>query len=177
MGHIDTIFATGDDALGNQAELSINELSAIFGMKDPMKLRITVIDIPNYTVGKYAIDYKTQRFTKPSGKIETPNEFTYQFRCDKYWTLYQAMLAWKRYIADEDSGAMAEDVGAISGNSRFRTDCVVNTLDSNDVVTYLGWKFVGAWPSDIQGVNFDQSNGEPITVQVTMDYLKMVPMA
>jgi hypothetical protein len=174
-GLIDTVYATGDDALGNQAEMSIGEISSIFQMKDPLKVRITIIDIPAYTVGKYTIDYKTQKFTKPSGKIETPNEMTFSFRSDKYWTIYQALLAWKRYIADEDSGAMAEDVGALTGTSSFRTNVIVHTIDSNDVVTYTGWKFEKAWISDLQGINFDQSNGEPIIVQGTLDFVKMIP--
>jgi len=177
MGLIDQIYATGDDALANQAELSLNEISSIFQMKDPLKLRITVIDIPAYTVGKYPVDFKTQRFTKPSGKIETPNEMTFSFRADKYWTIYQALLAWKRYIADEDSGAMAEDVGALTGTSSFRTDAIVHTIDSNDVVTYTGWKFVASWISDLQGITFDQASGDPIIVQGTLDFLKMVPAA
>ena len=175
MGHIDTIYAQGDDALGSQFEVSVSELGTLFNLPDPLKFRTTSLTIPGYTIGKYAIDFKSQKFTKPNGKIDTPNEFSLSFRVDKYWAVYQALLAWKRYIADEESGAIAEDVGAISGISSFRTDIIVKAIDTNDVVTYAGWKFNLAWPSQIGDVSFDQSATEPIIVPVTFDFVKMTP--
>lgn len=172
MGGIDTIYRQGDDALGNQFEINFSAISFI-PEADKLKIRTTTVDIPEFSVEKYTVDYKTQRFTKPSGKISTPNEFTFTFRADKYWTLYKALLAWHLYIADTSNGAMAEDVGAISGESGIRTDISVIPTDSNDVPTSDGWKFHKCWPSNIQGVSFDTASGEPIMVTITMDFLKM----
>ena len=175
MGHVDVIYQTGDDALANQFEVDISSLANLFNIPDPLTFRTVSCNIPGYQVGKYTVDYKTQRLTKPSGKIETPNEFQLSFRADKYWTVYQAILAWKRYVADEESGAMAEDVGAISGSSTFRTDIIVKAIDSNDVVTYEGWKFHLAWPSIVGDVAFEQASGDPIIVPITFDFVKMTP--
>ncbi len=175
-GHIDDIFAAGDDALANQFSIEITELAGLFALPNPIKIRTVTCNIPNYAVGTYTVDYKTQKFTKPSGKIDTPNEFQFSFRVDKYWTTYQALLAWKRFIADEESGAMAEDVGAISGVSSFRTDIIVRAIDSNDVETYSGWKFHQAWPSTLDAVSFDQASGEAIILPVTFQFLKMTPL-
>lgn len=172
MASIDTIFRAGDDALGNQFEINFTAFSLLSEV-DRLKIRTTTVDIPNFAIGKYTVDFKTQRFTKPNGKIETPNEWTFAFRSDKYWVLYQALLAWHQYIADNDNGAMAEDVGAVSGTANFRTDITVIPTDSNDLPTAPGWKMHKCWPSDISGVSFDQASGDPLIVTVTMDMLKM----
>lgn len=169
---IETLFTAGDDALANHAVINIAPIP-IFGLADPLRVRTTTFDIPEHTIDTYDVHWKTQSFTKPSGKIITPNEFSFTFRSDKYWTIYQALLLWKNYIGDEASGAMAEDVGAISGESDIRTDVSVLTEDSNGVPTGPGWKFHKAWISSLGGVSFDMESGDPITVDVTLNFLKM----
>lgn len=172
---IETIYAYGDDALDNQAEVNITPLS-FFPSADPLKFRITSFGIPEFSIGSYEVAYKTQKFNKPSGRIETPNEFQFSFRADKYWTIYQALLIWKNYIGDDRTGAMAEDVGAISGESDIRTDVSVITQDSNGVVTSPGWTMQKAWLKSLGGVDFDNTaSGDPIIISVTLDFVKIVP--
>lgn len=171
---VETIYRAGDDALANQAEINITPLSFL-PETDPLKIRTTQFQIPEFAVGTYQVDYKTQRFEKPNGKIETPMEFQFTFRSDKYWTIYQALLAWKNYIGDDRNGAMAEDVGAIGGESSIRTDVSILTFDSNEVATSPGWKLHKAFLKNLGGVSFDQTSGDPITVDVTLSFLKMTP--
>lgn len=172
---IDTIFRAGDDALDNQAEVNITPLS-FFPNADPLKFRITSFSIPDFTIGEYDVAYKTQKFTKPNGRITTPNDFTFSFRADKYWTIYQALLVWKNYIGDDRTGTMAEDVGAITGRSSIRTDVSVLTFDSNGVATSPGWTMQKAWIKSLGGVSFDNtSEGSPVIIPVTLSFLKIVP--
>jgi len=172
---ISAIFALGDDALNNQAEVNITPLS-FFPNVDPLKFRITDFEIPEFSIGEYEVAYKTQKFNKPNGRITTPNEFTFNFRADKYWTIYQALLVWKNYIGDDNSGTMAEDVGAITGESDIRTDVSVLTSDSNGVPTSPGWTMQQAWLKNLGGISFDNTaEGEPIIVSVTLDFLKIIP--
>lgn len=173
MSSIDTIFRAGDDALQNLFEINFSPISFLPEI-DPLKIRVTDVSIPEYSVGVYTVDYKTQKFEKPSGKIETPNQFSFTLRADKYWTLYQALNAWHQYIADNDNGAMAEDVGPISGESGIRSDITVIPTDANDIPTAPGWKFVKAFPVSIPSVDFSMGSGDPITLQITMSFLKMV---
>jgi len=170
---INQIFQLGDDALANQAEIIINPL-ALFASNDPLRLRTTTFDIPEFAIGEYTIDYKTQKFNKPSGKIETPQEFTFNFRADKYWTIYQALLAWKNTIGNDRTGAMSEDVDPITGISLIRTDVIVLTKDSNGTLTSPGWTFSKCWLKNLGGVSFDNASGDPIEVSVTLDFLKMI---
>lgn len=157
------------------AELEFLKGFKLFGLTDRLKFRVTQISIPEYNVGMYEVHWKTQKFEKPSGKDESPKNMTFTFRVDKYYTVYKALMAWWQYIHNSDTGAMAEDVGAITGTSNIRCDFQVRCVDSNNVTTTEGWKFKAAWIKGIQGIEFDQSTGDPIMCQITMSYVKAVP--
>ena len=172
---IDTVFKLGDDALDSQAVIVFQPLLFLTQM-DPLQFRITNFSIPEFAVGTYDVTYKTQKFTKPSARVETSNSFSFSFRADKYWTIYQLLLRWKNLIADDRTGAIAEDVGALSGQSAIRTDFSVMTIDSNNVITSQGWKFEKAFIKSLGSVSFDQtSDGRPIVVPVTLEYVKCIP--
>lgn len=169
---IEEIFRAGDDALSNHFQIGIDPLS-LFGLDDRVRIRTTQVDIPEQSVGTYTVDYKSQRFTKPNGKIETTNEMSFTIRLDKYYTLYEGLYAWWAFISDPETGAMAEDVGAIGGDTDIRTDLTVTPIDSNGVITGRGWKFHKAFPTSVPGPSFSQESGDPITLSITMNFLKM----
>lgn len=171
MSHIDTLYQMGDDALGNQFEVSFSALS-LFDALDSLKMRTTNVDIPEYSVSTYTVEHKTQSMVKVGGKITTPKEITLTLRVDKYWGLYNAIKDWLKYIGGEETGQMAED-NILGGESSFRTDFTVYTLDSNDTPTGGGWKFHKACPTNISSVGLDYSSGDPITVSITFSFLKM----
>ena len=173
---IDNVFRLGDDALDNQGEIVLNPL-AVFSQGDPLRFRITSFSIPEFAVGSYEVNYKTQKFTKPTGRVSETNSFTFSFRVDKYWAIYQALLAWKMAISNDRTGVVAEDV-SITGISPFRTDFTVMTKDSNNVVTSAGWQFTHAFIKSIGSVSFDNaSDGQPISVDVTLEYVQCYPLA
>ena len=170
-GIVEQIYRQGDDALANQFDIIISPIP-LFSVFDDLKFRALAVDIPEKVIETYQVDYKTTRFTKPSGKIGTANEFTMNFRSDKYWVVYQALTAWKNGIANEVTGAIAEDVNT-AGISTIRTDMSLIPIDPNGLITGPGWKFHKAWPSTIGGVSFDQASGDPIEVSITFQFLKM----
>jgi hypothetical protein len=171
---IEAVYQQGDDALANMAELTFPVFN-LFGLADPLKFRTTNISIPEFQVGSYEIHWKTQKFEKPSGKDETQKTMSFTFRIDKYYTVYKGLMAWWQYICNSDTGAMAEDVGAVSKTSNIRCDFQVRCVDSNNVTTTEGWKFFGAWIKGMGAIDFDEQSGEPITCAVTMSYVKAVP--
>jgi hypothetical protein len=173
---IETVFRLGDDALDNQGEIVITPI-AIFGQEDPIRMRITSFDIPEFAVGSYEVNYKTQKFTKPTGRVSETNAFTFSFRADKYWAIYNALLAWKMSISNDRTGVVSEDV-SISGASPYRTDFTVMVRDSAGVVTNLGWQFTHAFIKSLGSISFDNaSDGQPITVSVTLEYVQCFPLA
>jgi hypothetical protein len=171
---IDSVFSQGDDALTNMAEILFEEFS-LFASAAPLKFRTTKIDVPGFTMGSYPVHWKSQNFEKPSGKDETEKTFSFTFRVDKYYTVYKTLLAWWQYICNSDSGALSEDVGAVSGASNIRTDVIVKTIDSQEVTTNEGFKFERAWIKSLAGFAYDVSSGDPLECQVTMSFVKMIP--
>lgn len=168
---IETIFALGDDALGNQFRISINPILAV--LPDPIEFRTTQVSIPEQSINTYPVKYKTQTFNKPSGSITTPTQFTFTFRNDKYWALYRMFSAWLGAIANNATGAMAEDV-LPGGIAPLRTTIVVQSIDSAGNPTSGLWTFSQSMITNLQGVDFSQDTDSPILTQVTMNYLKMV---
>ena len=173
---IDTVFSTGDDALGNYAEIDISPFSLFGPLKDPLKYRTTTIEIPGFTKGSYDVHWKSQKFEKPNGKDESPKTFTTGFRVDKYYTVYKALLAWWQYICNSDSGALAEDVGAITGTSNIRTDIMVHTIDTQGIVTNEGFKFERVWLKEMGSMSYDVTSGDPINCTLTWSFVKMIPL-
>jgi hypothetical protein len=172
---IDSAYATGDDALANMAEILIPDFSLFGPLKEQLKFRTTNIDVPGFTMGQYEVHWKAQKFEKPGGKDETEKTFTFTFRVDKYYAVYKALLAWWQYICNSDSGALAEDVGAVTGTSNIRVDIIVKTIDTQGVTTNEGFKFERAWLKGLAGFSYDVSSGDPLSCQITMSFVKMLP--
>lgn len=173
---IDSVYAMGDDALGNTAEIEVGAFTLFGELKDNLKYRTTNIDVPGFALGSYMVAWKSQQFEKPNGKDETQKTFTSQFRVDKYYTVYKALLAWWQYECNSDTGAIAEDVGAVTGTSNIRTDIQVRTVDSNGVTTSEGFKFEKAWIKELSGFSYDQGSGDPLSCTITWSYVKMLPL-
>lgn len=169
---IETVYALGDDALSNQWDMYLPAFPGAIDANSTA-LRITSLEIPAIGVGTYTIDYKTQKLTKPNGKNASPNEFTFTFRIDKYWKTYEGFENWKAIILSDDSGIMTPDVN-VGSTSLIRADIDVVPVDTNNAETKKGWKFTGCWISNLAGFTLDQM-GEPLTAQVTMQYIKKIP--
>lgn len=175
MINIENIYQQGDDALGNCAEMTVVPFDLFPAFSEPLKFRTTNIDIPEFSIGTYEVNSKSQKFEKPNGRDDTSKTFTSTFRVDKYYTVYKALLAWTEYIRNSDTGTIAEDVGAITKVSNIRTDILVQTIDSSGILTNSGFTFQRAFPKSIAGFSYDISTGEPLTCQVTWSFVKMIP--
>jgi hypothetical protein len=172
---IDSVYATGDDALANLAEILISEFALFGPLKEQLRFRTTGIEVPGFVMGTYEVPWKSQKYEKPSGKDETPKTFTFTFRVDKYYTVYKALLAWWQYICNSDSGALAEDVGAVTGTSNIRADIFVKTIDTQNITTNEGFKFERCWIKELTGFSYDMTSGDPLNCTITMSFVKMVP--
>jgi hypothetical protein len=173
---IDSVYSQGDDALANYAELELSPFPLFGPLKDALKFRTIQINVPGFEKGTYEVHWKAQKFEKPSGKDETQKTFTSAFRVDKYYTVYKALQAWWQYICNSDNGALAEDVGAVTGTSNIRTDIMVHTIDTQGVVTSEGFKFERAWLKSLSDLSYDVTSGEPLSCTATWSFVKMIPL-
>jgi hypothetical protein len=167
-----TIASLGDDALANNFEVILPPTFP--GAVDALStaIRCTTATIPEKSTGKYSVEYKSQTFTKPSGKITTPNEFSFTFRVDKYWNTYRGLRNWLNIIGDGATGIQSADY--VNGASIIRVPISIITLDSAGAETSIGWNFDGCYISSLDGVTFDQSSGDPLEVSATFDFITML---
>jgi len=163
---IDTFYEQGNDALANMFEISFT-IGAVTkvptGITDSIKYRITNFSLPEVIVNTYDKWYKGERVVTPSGLNGDPKTNSFTLRVAKNYTFYLALREWaensKRNPDSKDG---------------FRVDASVNPIDENDTNTIADgvWALKGWYPTNVAGLTFDQTSGEPLTVQVTGTFLK-----
>lgn len=164
---IDTLYNQGADALENHFALSIAPIVNL--PIPPLSFRILTFSVPERSVETYEKHWGTQVYTTPGGKITTPNEFSFTFRIDKNFAVYQLFSIWMSSIADPVTGVMGTDV-----DNSFRTDISLNTIDSGGAPTSQGWTFFGCYPQQMDGVEFNMESGAPLSMSVTMHFLRFI---
>ena len=169
-----TVAQLNDDLLANQFLMIVPPFP---GSLDTIgnNVRITNFTIPERIVNTYTINYRTQKFPKPSGKDGSPNQFTFGIRIDKTLQVYKGFSDWQRLILDPVTGVQLPDFA--NGVSGIRIPITVLTIDSNEVPTSTGWIFDGCFPSTIPGIDFTMETGDPIVVNITMEFITVNPLA
>ena len=130
---IEQIAEIGDDALSNLFELTFASLptkiiEAISGNPFDLAYRVQSFTIPSSGANIIPLNYKTQTITKVGGKVDVPNEFTFAFRVDRNWKLYQILSIWKNLMANSRTGAIGDNPVL---KNLLRTTVIVNPIDGN----------------------------------------------
>lgn len=161
----------GDDALQNQFEFVIPPFP---GAIDNIgaSIRVASFDIPEIVIGTYERHYKTQKFEKPSGKIETANEISFNFDMDKSFTIYNGFRNWINIVGDSKTGIMTSDY--VAGVASFRVPIVVFSVDSAGDRTGGEWTFEGAFIKSLGTVSYDKTSGDPIECSAILSFIAMV---
>jgi len=167
---VETIYNMGDDALQNLFDISIGTIPYINDLTSTL-VRVQGFTIPASGNSPYTVHYKTQQITKPSGKIEAPNEFTFDFRVDRNWAIYKGFVAWKNAVANSYTGAIAPD--NILSNNRVPIDVWAVDPAGSPIPSFGKWSFKSCYPSSVGDIGFDYGVGDPIIVTITMQFLGM----
>lgn len=169
---IDLIANLGDDALTNLFDMGIPVVSGIPELDTNVRLRIQNFTVPATGANTYEVHYRTQMMTKVGGKVDAPNEFSFDFRVDRNYNVYRAFKTWKNLVANSSSGVIMNDDGL---TNPYRVPISVWPVDSNgDGISGAGsWTFAGCFVQNVGEVSFDYTSGDPITVTVTMGYIRM----
>jgi len=173
---LDILQTFGEDALSNHFNAIITFPSLIQNAAlASLNLRLKSIEIPAQTIGTYEITKRGKKLTRPNGVSEQGNDFTFTYRVDKYFTVYNAISQWMSFIQNPTNMAAASDSGSlgVGGASEYRAPIIVNGLDANNIITNI-WSFSGCWPSSQDTISFDEESGDPLEVSVTMQYITAV---
>lgn len=183
MAHVlDQVMSMGLDALSNHYSIILpTSITQLAGVVDPLTLRISKVSIPDKEINTYSITKRGRTFDRPSGNNEQSREVTFSFRPDKKLLTYKAMTNWMNYIQNNETMFMASDAGpnGDGGISLFRANIEVWAIDNLDDSNYAGtpnsiWVLQGAWPKSVGGLEFDDSNGEPFDVDVTLNCFNII---
>ena len=183
---VETIFQYGEDALNNEASISIDvsalgvqALKDIIG-EDELKFRATGFSVPQKSILTYDQPYKGFTIQRWKAGTDLDRQETITFRLDKYWRVYRFFRTWMEAISNlEGTGEYYPDS---SDNSILRTSMTIqqtaNTLDANgntsETIIAPGWVFTGVWPRSIAEVSFDNTDeGSAQTVDVTFGFINV----
>ena len=191
MAILDQLAQMGADALANHyaivfppelMNLAVNGYSG-----NQFAFRITNVSIPEKTIATYAITKRGLTFDRPSGNNESSREVSFTFRPDKKFLTYKALSAWMDLIQSNVDMTMASDSGPDweggSGGgpfSLFRVDIdiwAIKNLNSDqisgDKFPTAVWNLKSCFPTSLGSIEFDDTNGEPLTVDVTLNCFKI----
>lgn len=174
--NLEKLRSVGDDALAN--EFDINWPSGIpgFGFLDALSIRTQTVNIPNQTVGTYEVWYKSRKLEKRSNQNQTPTEFTFTLRIDKNYLMYAGLSAYMNTYNNQIADTTLPDI-LVGGFDIARFPMIVQNIDVNGFPTATGFTFLGCFIKDIGTIAYDQTSGEPLTVDITVSYYRMIPTA
>lgn len=183
MAHIiDVLQTMGEDFLANHYSIILpTTISQLVGINDQLTFRITNVSIPDKTINTYSITKRGRTFDRPNGNSEQSREVTFSFRPDKKLLTYKAISNWMSYIQNNETMFMASDSGAdgTGGASLFRAPVEIWAIDNLDDDSIAGtpnsiWLLNGAYPTSLGGLEFADDNGEPLSVDVTLNCFNIV---
>jgi len=154
----------GDDALSNMFSLTFTAGTSVTGLDAELQYRVTNFNLPETVVNTYDKWYRGHKYSTPNGLDGDPKITTFTFRADKDQEFY---------IGLRKTAKLAK-LGGDGATANFRSDITVIGIDTEGAITTgtsTGWVIKGWFPTNVQGISFDQNSGEPILVQVTGSFM------
>lgn len=177
MAQLEILAQLGEDALANHFTVVIPAIDKLGASVASLNMRVLTIEIPERTIGNYEITKRGRKMTRPSGVSEQSTEVSFTFRCDKYFLGYKGLINWMNFIQNNRTMAMASDSGVmgLGGASQFRHDVSVWAISSlDDGVPNTIWTLEGAYPTSVSSISFDETSGDPIECDVTLNCMNIV---
>ena len=163
---LDTLIsaAYGQDALANHFKAKIGGVTS-----DALNFRILTFEIPAQTVSTYELTKRGRKMSRPSGVQDQSYEFSFTYRLDKNFAVYTEISDWLKSLQHPLSMAMSADI--VGAN--VRRPVAIKAIQGLDPawgaeVAIKEWSFIGAMPISQDAVSFDEENGEPLVMSVTM---------
>ena len=163
------ITAMGEDSLGNYFNVVLPSITSMGAYVGQFNQRITSASIPDFTIDTYEIVKRGRHIEKvKADNGSQSHEVTIEFRGDKLWHCYNAILTWMKQIKNNETLAMSSD-GLDGEESEFRCDIPITAINnlSDDCEIVNQWTLLGAFPKQLSGVEFGEENTDPTSFTVT----------
>ncbi len=172
---------SGEDAFVNHFIFTIvgnssNFAESFLGLSNTLKYRVKNMTIPTYDITLYDVYHLGGKIQRAAPVSEIVKELRFTIRVDKEWEFYSALKKWQLNILNISTGIMGEDSGDESTN-KSRINFVVKPIDevSNpDAKKKFHWEFKGCLIKSIAEIEFDNTSGELVEVQVALSFLDMI---
>ena len=168
---LDILATFGEDALQNHYQMIISPHPGLGNIAN-LNMRVTSVEIPAQSIPTYTITKRGKTLTRPAGVSEIGNEFSFNYRPDKWYDSYKSISRWMSLIQDPTTALMPlsdSGVSGIGGPSLFRIPITILALDANNIINAT-WVFTGCWPTEQSPVTFSEDTGEPLDITVTMQF-------
>lgn len=182
---IESTYRMGEDALQNLFEITFSlagiPIPTLSDAGVAWALRAQNFNIPTSGSQTYEVHYKTHVVERISGKGETPKEFSFDIRVDRYWAVYKVLALWKNAMFGTWDNEIGSDYLGATDTTNFRVPITVKPTGADGKILstqQLGglataWQFEGCFVKTLGEVPFDYTGGEPLTVNVTFGCLGM----
>lgn len=182
---IQSTYRMGEDALQNLFEITFSLAGVpVPGLPDAglaWALRAQNFNVPTSGVQTYEVHYKTHVVERISGKGETPKEFSFDIRIDRFWGVYKLLTLWKNAAFGTWDNEMGTDYLSASSPESYRAPLTVKPVGADGKILstqQLGglataWQFEGCYVKTLGEIPFDYTAGEPLVINVTFGCLGM----
>lgn len=170
------LYTLSDDALQNMFSVAVTQPTGLTPkVPGEIDLRVTEFQKPEVSFGTYDVNYKTLKWTKPSGKTEFSNEFSFTMRIDRAYAWYKFFEDWNKAVLNIDTGDLGTDYGVEDGaTTNLRT--LIKVYPAWDA-TGTGWAFHGCLPKTVPSIGFSQESGDAVTAEISFMCTRMTPLA
>lgn len=143
--------------------------------EDDFRFRIQDATTPDLSLNTYQVDFLTRTYDKPSSKITTTNELTFNFRVDKNFKFYQFLVNWFNSVHNMGSGMVSTLEGKVCQVKLAPVTTLPGSAAGEGTAepSINGWIFNECFPKNIGGINFAHNAGDPVVIPVTLGFMYM----
>lgn len=148
---------------------------------DSLSVRCSGFNPPEYEQNEYTVKFMNVSIPKPAPKIKVTRNFKLTFRLDENYDVYKYLLELQKETFDYANSVTKTDINALDGSGKLLTidvsvikdDMVSVGTGTGTCKTELLFTYNKCWIDNISLSDYSHSGTEPMTVDVSINYINM----
>ena len=176
--YLQELVTTAGDAYSN---LYIAQfLGGVFNaqsISEGMSVRCDGFTPPSIDQPSYQVRFINEHIDRPSTKVNVTRNFSLTFRVDANYAVYKAICQQRDITFDPTRSFTATDIYELKQNNKLFSVTInalkngLNAPTGNKSLTLF--KFRDCWITRIDPLKFSYSSGDPLTVNVGINFIEM----